>query len=409
LVADQFAATVGEDRRMEKFKRPAQAEAVGSIISRYEKPKRKFWSRSLPVPSDAALYYPRIRIQEPNWLKMTLLCFGQVRRMIPLTYTPEDSDEVKECCETGGPNGLLVDCASLWAEPVQLELMRLRKKIETADEKATYRFTRKGYLENAQNPKLADSFEIHRMKIEPLVQTLLDRKLAWTVDKPRGENWLAVHPELGEVIMTILAIAVAKFDGLSIVTPSRRAHGIATSLEDQLVLEELLGSVPKVPSDNAGDLIQVVMQSVLYDVSKLTIKQIADLLEKKEDLISLRGALEVAASRIPPMENPDRRSQLVREAAIEAVHEWQKENSSALAKMTKGVEISDGVYEIGEAVVELHFIKAAFKTVTFLFKLVSGEKDRDQARNRYKFLNLVEQKVNPNNSWLMLPAFGKLA
>ena len=65
------------------------------------------------MPSDAALYYPRIRIQEPNWLKMTLLCFGQVRRMIPLTYTPEDNDEVKECCETGGPNGLLVECASL--------------------------------------------------------------------------------------------------------------------------------------------------------------------------------------------------------------------------------------------------------------------------------------------------------
>ena len=68
-----------------------------------------------------------------------------------------------------------------------------------------------------------------------------------------------------------------------------------------------------------------------------------------------------------------------------------------------------GVYEIGEAVAELHFVKAAFKSVTFLFKLASGEKSKDHAKNRYKFLNLVEQKANPHASWLTLPAFGKLA
>lgn len=361
------------------------------------------------MPSDAALYYPWIRIQDPNWLKMTLLCFGKVRRMIPQLYTAEDSDEVKECCETQGLNGLLVEGATLWAEPVQLELMRLGKKIEKADEKAAHQFTRKGYLENLQNPKLVDSFEIHRMKIEPLVQTLLYRKLAWKVDQLRGEEWLAVHPQLGEVIMSTLAIACAKFDGLSIVTPSLKAHEIATSLRDQLVLEELLGgNVPKIASDSAGDLIQVVMQSILNNTSKLTIHQIAELLAKKEDLVSLRGALESVASRIPPMENPEHRSQLVREAAIEVLDEWQTAKSSPLAEMTKGVEISDGVYEIGEAVAELHFVKAAFKSVTFLFKLVSGEKDKDHARNRYKFLNRVEKKANPHASWLTLPAFGKL-
>lgn len=360
------------------------------------------------MPSDAALYYPRIRIQDPNWLKMTLLCFGKVRRIIPLLYTAEDSDEVKECCNTCGPNGLLVEGATLWAEPVQLKLMRLGKRIEAADEKAVHRFTRAGYLENLPNEKLEEPFEIHRMKIEPLVQTLLDRKLAWKVDPLRGEEWLAVHPDLGQVIMSTLAIACAEFDGLSIVTPSPKAHAITTSLRDQLVLEELLGIVPRITSDNEGDLIQVVMRSVLNDPSKLTIQEIAGLLANKEDLVSLRCALEGVASRIPPMENPERRSQLVREAAVEVLDEWQTAKSSPLAGMTKGVEISGGVYEIGEAVAELRFVKAAFKSVTFLFKLVSGEKDKDHARNRYKFLNRVEQRANPNASWLTLPAFGKL-
>jgi len=362
------------------------------------------------MPSDAALYYPWIRIRDPNWLKMTLLCFGKVRRMIPQSYTAEDSDEVKKCCNTPGPNGPLVEGATLWAAPVQLELMRLGKKIEKADEKTAHQFTREGYLESLLNPTLVDSFEIHRMKIEPLVQTLLDRKLAWKVRELRGEDWLAVHPQLGQVIMSTLAIACAKVDDLSIVTPSREAHEIATSLRDQLVLEELLGgNVPKIAPENAGDLIQVVMLSVLNDPSKLTIEEIGDLLAKKEDLVSMRGVLESVASRIRPMENPERRSHLVREKAIEALDEWQTEKSSPLAEMTEGLEISEGGYEACEAVAELRFVKAAFKSVTFLFKLVSGEKEKDHARNRYKFLNRIEKKANPNASWLTLPAFGKLA
>ncbi len=361
------------------------------------------------MPSDAALYYPRIRIQDPNWLKMTLLSFGKVRRIIPAAYTADDSDEVRECCDTEGPNGPLVEGANLSAPEVQLALMRLRDRIDSADEKLTYKFTRNGYLEKSDRPDLVDSFEIHRMEIEPLAQLLLERKLAWKLDTRRGEEWLAVDPELGAVIMSTLAITCAKFHGASMVTPSLRAHAISNSLEGQLVLEELLGLIPMTQSDNAADLTQVVMQSVVTDVSKFTIKQISEMLMRQEDLISLRGALESMASQIPAMEDAERRSALVRKAAVRSIEEWQKSNSSPLAGLTKGIEISDGLYEIGEAVVELHFVKSAFKSVTFLFRLVTGEKGNDQRKNNYKFLNLLEHAANPRASWLTLPAFGKMA
>ena len=39
-----------------------------------------------------ALYYPFIHITDVNWLKATLLCFPGVRRMVPQSYVPTDSD-----------------------------------------------------------------------------------------------------------------------------------------------------------------------------------------------------------------------------------------------------------------------------------------------------------------------------
>ncbi len=42
-----------------------------------------------------ALYYPYIHIQDVNWLKATLLLFSEVRRMMPVQFTPEDSEEVR--------------------------------------------------------------------------------------------------------------------------------------------------------------------------------------------------------------------------------------------------------------------------------------------------------------------------
>jgi hypothetical protein len=41
-----------------------------------------------------ALYYPYIHIRDVNWLKATLLCFPQLRRILPDDFDPEDSFDV---------------------------------------------------------------------------------------------------------------------------------------------------------------------------------------------------------------------------------------------------------------------------------------------------------------------------
>ncbi len=358
---------------------------------------------------DAALYYPRIRINDPNWLKMTLLCFGRVCRIIPDMYTADDSDVVKECCQTPGPYGPLVDSAKLWVQDVQDALGVLGRQIDHADEIVRSRFTREGYLQGGGDPALVDSFEIHRMKIEPLVQPLLKHDLGWTRGQRRGEEWLAVHPALGEVIMSTLAVAIADYDGLLIVTPSRDAHAIAMEARHHRALQELLGTLPKPPVNPEAELLQVVMHSVLWDPATLTIKQIKELLDRREDLISLRTALQEIAQRIPPMRNKETRAVRVREAAVDVINDWRKENDTLRAKLTSCVEAGDSLYDIGESLIKLEFVKSAIKGVTFLFKRARGTHEDEEHPPRYNFLNLVEDYGGPPTSSLFLPALSKLA
>src|SRR4051812_22956966 len=55
-----------------------------------------------------ALYYPYINVQDVNWLKATLLCFPQVRRMVPPGFDINDTKEIESFYRTNGPRGPLL-------------------------------------------------------------------------------------------------------------------------------------------------------------------------------------------------------------------------------------------------------------------------------------------------------------
>ena len=49
-----------------------------------------------------ALYYPYIEIKSVNWLKATLLCFPQVRCIVPGTWSNDQYSRFKEFLEIKG-------------------------------------------------------------------------------------------------------------------------------------------------------------------------------------------------------------------------------------------------------------------------------------------------------------------
>lgn len=60
-----------------------------------------------------ALYYPYIHIHNENWLKATLLCFGQVRRIVPDSFTVRDMATIRPYVTLEGPDGPLLDAADI--------------------------------------------------------------------------------------------------------------------------------------------------------------------------------------------------------------------------------------------------------------------------------------------------------
>jgi hypothetical protein len=51
--------------------------------------------------ADHPLYYPYIHIQDPDWLKATLLIFSQVRRMTPVQALQAGDDALSDRLRSG--------------------------------------------------------------------------------------------------------------------------------------------------------------------------------------------------------------------------------------------------------------------------------------------------------------------
>ncbi len=44
--------------------------------------------------NDHAVYYPHIDLVNKNWIKTTMLFWGKISRIVPASYTPQDSEDV---------------------------------------------------------------------------------------------------------------------------------------------------------------------------------------------------------------------------------------------------------------------------------------------------------------------------
>jgi hypothetical protein len=273
-----------------------------------------------------ALYYPRIHIRDPLWLKQTLLCFPQVRRMVPSECGLSDLPEIREFRELAGPRGqpLLAE-EDVYGYDVYQAQLRLTRKLEEQSETRMARFTRPST--RARYGDAIDSYQIHRGKLVDMLSFLESRDLAWQPAARSRDDWVAVHPRLGKAIMSYVAIAIATSKGLDIVTDSESAHSAVTTLDEELVFEELIRgrTTRRVTGGDAtekvDELVQVVMRSC-FDVSKLTPSQIAQLVNDGKDLRAFKQALIPLAMSIPEISDPNERQKRFRAGAEEVVSMW---------------------------------------------------------------------------------------
>lgn len=282
-----------------------------------------------------ALYYPYIHITDANWLKSTLLCFPNVRRMVPPGLVPDDSDAIKEFTNVEGPRGPLLTTVDLFSPGATRAEQNLLKKLEANDDYLRSRYSKRA---TQQEFGLANPFPLHTEKIIPKLFNYLmgsegDDALAWRAPAPEDRpgrhsgQWLGLHPKLGEAILGVKAMAIAEEFGLDMVTDSLMVHHTVVSQNDEDIFDELIGRQKEkaVPTtdDTVDDLAEIVI-TTSFDVSKLSARQIADLLANGQDLRRFKDELLPLAASIPAIKNQAERDRRLKAAADDVVEKWKK-------------------------------------------------------------------------------------
>jgi hypothetical protein len=301
----------------------------------------------MPTALDrAALYYPYIHIRDLNWLKGTLLCFPQVRRVIPGGFHVLDDWDVREFCEIIGPTGepLLIneytDDFSM-ESPVGQAQQRLLRVLQDDEVFIRDKYSLVPPAVGVHEPTFSDpnasAYRIHTGKMMyELAEYLVKNSLASQTTKPgtyleQYGEWVFVHESLGEAIMSTIAIAIARDKGLDIVTSDRLLHHALAVLDEDEVFARLVGigkgDKDTTAAEKVDDLAEMVM-TTCFDLDKLGAKEIGELARNGQDLRAFKTKILPIAESIPEIRNEDERETKLKAKTAEVIEEWKKYKKS---------------------------------------------------------------------------------
>jgi hypothetical protein len=286
------------------------------------------------------LYYPYIHPRDLEWVKGTLLSFGQINRLVPDGYPLDDLPEVARLRDEMGADGEPLVCPvspeGQDIESAQGRLYNVLTGIDPAQLGA--RFGRQSTMEQFGAD---DGFEIHENKFqEVFLSWLRQGDLAWPTRGPGSQtgNWWAVHPLLGEALMSVMAIAAARNKGLDVVTESARLHAALASLDEQQVLGELLRPLappqrPSVPAAQVVDQLGHIVMTTMLDLRDVTVEDIAALVRDGNDLRRFREGIARIAMDVPLDAAPEVRDRMLRDRADAVIAEWNKRRNTFPKKL----------------------------------------------------------------------------
>jgi hypothetical protein len=182
-----------------------------------------------------------------------------------------------------------------------------------------------------------NSFEMHEGKMHNLIHYLQQKDLIWPTRSVYGGHgmWYALHPQLGETIMSIIAINIAVENGLDIVTSSGNIHHALASLDENEVFDTLIQQ-PKFPkpldeahkTSEMTDELALMVMNTHFNLDQLSAEQIAELIKEGKDLRRFKDAIVPIAQRIPDIRDPEKRKNRIKEASEEVIEEWRKYKKS---------------------------------------------------------------------------------
>ena len=285
------------------------------------------------IVSRPALYYPYIHIRSEHWLKASLLCFPAVKRIVPDGYEPEDRSSVREYTGITGSAGPLLQSVRAYSPAADAAQRRLLHRL-SSDVPALEPYRRK------HSPS-RDRYWIHDAKFSrSLLEFLSRHDLAWPSQhvRPYGHRtWLALHPQLGRAVMTVLGLSIARESGLDIVTDTGKYHEALLATAEDRVFDALLGYPQQRPSaaEDMRDIAELVVSLAGINLQALRPEHIAAL-HGSEAFRNFQYALRAAAVGIPgETDSESRRRDLKREAEniVSAWHDARRSFGREIGKV----------------------------------------------------------------------------
>jgi len=372
------------------------------------------------APYRHALYYPCIHIHDENWLKGALLGFQQVRRIVPNQFTVKDQAITKPYSELTGPDGQAL------LQPVYIRSQQVRESQEWLRHKMLERIDQliDNYSEEHTPPELQsgpEAFEIHVGKIlDPeLLQLVTSKSLAWPSRQPTepdSSKWVTMHPTLGSAVMSILALAVARLEGLSIVTSSGETHHELLANREEQVFERLI-NVPVAPgtAPNADVTVEELAHVVIttgFDLTRLTPAQISELLKEGKDLRAFHRAVAVFVSRIPSGLGPEERATRLKKEAQSVLDEWAK-YTDLLPPFAKRALVDSALDKVPDVIkggiaMSAHAVLMIHPTLLISYAVGVGLKMYRERDSPLRFLNRVNKAVDRSVGSIYVPQWKRL-
>ena len=162
------------------------------------------------------------------------------------------------------------------------------------------------------------------------------------------DDWIALHPLLGEAFMATLATAAAEDRGMEVVTDASQVHALAACRDEETIFRTLLAQTSLLEPAARNDRALTVRLAHLvivggFDVSTLTAKDLAKMSTNREALFDFREALGARVAEIPTMKSEKQKEAHLKAAAEEILDNWHKRraNMSRFAKRFFGLGLLD--------------------------------------------------------------------
>ena len=183
------------------------------------------------------LYYPFIHVRDEAWLKLSALYWDDMTRIVPKSYTPRDTRDVRALEDAGvlkriDPTNYEEPVGELFSLLLERHAHKLAARYDVS-QRDGWPENRERFGLNTGRAQASSLAFIHGSKLEPaLTEQLLKRKLALP---SRDRRWLGMHPAIVRAYMIALAAEIANRRGLQPVSDNvTHLSGVASCTVEDL-------------------------------------------------------------------------------------------------------------------------------------------------------------------------------